>query len=62
MTNAEIIKEFKKVYERIYKLESKMTVLDYSQHEESAAKIDYLAMMTDVDMEDDEQEPDIEDK
>lgn len=54
--NKETYREIRAILDRIYRLESELKTLDYNQHEESAAKIDYLAMMADIDI-DEEDEP-----
>ena len=51
-------RELEAIYKRIYKLESALKTLDYTQHEESNSKIDYLAMMADIDIDEGEEEPD----
>lgn len=58
MTDERIMRELRALHDRIYRLETQLKDIDYSQHEESTAKIDYLAMMTDVEMEDEESEDD----
>lgn len=55
MNNDRIIRELSALHQRIYRLESELKNLDFSQHDESTAKIDYLAMMTDVEMEEEEE-------
>ena len=54
-------RELRNIYKRIYKLESELKNLDYSQHDESSAKIDYLAMMSDIELETDIEEEFIDD-
>lgn len=56
MNNDRIIRELTALHQRIYRLESELKNLDFSQHDESTAKIDYLAMMTDVEMEEEEED------
>lgn len=53
MKDERIMRELKALNQRIYRLETQLKSIDDSQHEESSAKIDYIAMMTDVEMEDD---------
>lgn len=50
------MRELRALNDRIYRLETQLKSIDYAQHEESTAKIDYLAMMTDVELEDIEEE------
>lgn len=54
MRDEQIIQELKTIHKRLYNLESTLKTLDYEQHEESSSKIDYLAMMTDVEIEGEE--------
>lgn len=49
-------KELRALNDRIYRLETQLKAINYSQHNESIAKIDYLAMMTDIDVEEEEEE------
>lgn len=55
MIDKRIMSELSALSKRIYTLESKLKTLDYAQHEESASKIDYVAMMTDVEIETEEE-------
>lgn len=55
MTTEQIMREFKAINERITRLERQLKTLDYAQHAESSSKIDYLAMMTDVELEPEEE-------
>lgn len=51
MKTEQIMRELKTINERITRVENQLKTLDYAQHEESSSKIDYLAMMTDVELE-----------
>jgi len=46
-----IIKELKAIHERLTRIEDTLKVMACALHNESSANIDYLAMMTDVDLE-----------
>ena len=54
--NKETYQMFKQILTRIYNLESALKTIDYTQHEESNSKIDYLAMMADIELDEDEDE------
>lgn len=56
MRTEQILRELKAINERTTRLENHLKGLDYTQHEESSAKIDYLAMMTDVELDIEEEE------
>lgn len=55
--NQQIYREIRTILDRIYRLESQLKTLDYQQHEESTAKIDYVAMMADIELESEDEEP-----
>ena len=56
MNTVQLMREFKAINQRITRLEEFLKTLDYAQHEESSSKIDYLAMMTDVELDSEEEE------
>lgn len=53
--NKQTYREIRTILDRIYRLETQLKTLDYEQHNESTAKIDYVAMMADIELETEEE-------
>ena len=60
MNDERLLRELQIICKRIYNLECQLKTLDYEQHEESNSKIDYIAMMTDVEIEVEEDDNQLE--